>query len=228
MLQIDESMNIHKEWFKEANEMTLEKLPDFLKKLTENYEHDYGTICHAIAAAAIAAAWAVERMPQGGITGFQAGCIMWEFIKHWNFSYNKTGLGLIDYDNFLYPQYADRFDKTISSDIWAAIQKEAKAKLEDADTKYAAYLKSVKEFEKDLAIFVDKYPDYPQRKEYYAPISMGTGKQWDAEEKKKAMGFEFAPQKPCEPIRKDSKVYIHWESIVSGYIPFGYHLGEEN
>ena len=36
---------------------------------------DYGTVCHAIALSAVA------RTAQGGITGFQAGAVMWEFIK---------------------------------------------------------------------------------------------------------------------------------------------------
>ena len=73
--QITEEMGIHKEWMKRARDMTMADLPEFLRELTEDYDHDYGTICHAIAAAAVAAAWSVERTPQGGITGFQAGAI---------------------------------------------------------------------------------------------------------------------------------------------------------
>lgn len=63
---ITEQDKIHEEWYKEASEMTLENLPEFLRKLTEDYSHDYGTICHAISAAAAAAAWAVEKSPCGG------------------------------------------------------------------------------------------------------------------------------------------------------------------
>jgi hypothetical protein len=49
---------------------------------------------------------------------------------------------------------------------------------------------------------------------------MGTGNQWEAEEKKKASGFEFAPQKPYKPINNESPVYQHWFSISKGVIPF--------
>lgn len=123
--------NIINGWYQQAKQMTLDKLPEFLKHLSEDYIHDYGTICHSYAAGAIATIWALDHSPQGGITGFQAGCIMWEFIKHWNYEYNKTGLGLTDYDNLLYPQYEDKFEKTIPQWIWDALQKEAKNKLDE-------------------------------------------------------------------------------------------------
>lgn len=128
MQNITEEDKIHEEWYKEAKKMTMEELPTFLKKLTEEYGHDYGTICHAISASAIAAAWAVERTPQGGITGFQAGCIMWGFITNW-MSYNDEALALIKYDNMLYPQCEDKFT-TISKSTWEWLQKKAKKNLE--------------------------------------------------------------------------------------------------
>jgi len=88
--KITEEMDIHKEWYKEAEEMTLEKFPEFQKKLTEEYQHDYGTICHAISAAAIAAAYAVNNADQGRITGVQASCAMMGFMRNWKYKNNKT------------------------------------------------------------------------------------------------------------------------------------------
>lgn len=210
------------EWLIKARKMTLEELPAFLKDLTEQYEHDYGTICHAVAIAAIATAWAVDRSPQGGITGFQAGCIMWEFIREWNFSSNKTGLKIVDYDNFLYPQYSDLFDKTIPESVWEVIKKEAQANILKADREYVKYLNEVEQYKKDIAEFVIKYPDYYERKKFYDPLGYGTGIEWEEEKKKKESGFEFAPQCPLEPINKNSAVYKHWLAITSGRIPFGY------
>jgi len=129
---ITEEMGIHKEFYKEAKGMTLDKLPEFLNKLMDDYEHDYGTICHALAAGAIATMWAMNKHPQGGITGFQAGCIMWEFIRNWM---NEEGpLKLLSYEKMLYPQYIDRFDKIISKDTWEWLQEQAKQKL-DGDIK---------------------------------------------------------------------------------------------
>lgn len=119
---IKEEDGVHKKWFEEAREMTAEKLPEFIRKLTHDYEHDYGTICHAIAAAAVAAAWAVERSPSGGITGFQAGAVMWSFMEHWNSI--KGPARLIQYDDLLYPQYEHKFT-AISPDTWEHVRKEA-------------------------------------------------------------------------------------------------------
>lgn len=222
MKKITEEMNIHKEWYEEANGINLEDLPNFIKRLTEEYHHDYGTICHAITASSIATANAINKSKYGGITGFQAGAIMWEFIRHWNFENNKTGLKILDYDNFLYPQYGDKFSKTIASETWAALQKEAKLKIEEADKEYAEYLKKLDQYKIDIKGFIQRYPDYEERKEHYDPIGMGTGAQWEAEEKKKASDFEFAPQEPYEPINVKSHVFKHWLSIVDGVVPFGY------
>ena len=129
MRVITESDNVHEEFYKEATskEMSLEKLPAFLKKLTKEYRHDYGTICHALTAGAIATMWAMNRTPQGGITGFQASCIMWEFIKQW-MGY-KTPMRLIKYEEMLYPQYAHKFNNTISTETWKFLQDEANKKL---------------------------------------------------------------------------------------------------
>ncbi len=136
---------ISEEWYEETKEMTMDKLPEFLRKLTEDYEHDYETICHAIAAGAIATAWAINSTPQGGITGFQAGCIMWMFIRHWTYSHNKLGLRIIDYDNLLYPQYEEKFQKTITPAIWEELQNEVKKLLDSgrrpADAVYEHWLR---------------------------------------------------------------------------------------
>ncbi len=130
MQEITEEMGIHEEWMVEAKQMNMEKLPEFLRKLTEDYNHDYGTICHAMAAAAIAAAWAVERSDQGGITGFQAGCVMWEMIEGWG-TFDEGPKRMLAYKNMLYPQYANRFDRTISPDTWKWLREKAAESLKE-------------------------------------------------------------------------------------------------
>jgi hypothetical protein len=227
MEQITEDQKVHEKWYEDAKNQTLESLPGFMNHLTADYGHDYGTICHALAAGAIAAATAINKSPTGGITGFQAGAVMWEFIRHWNFSGNKCGLRLVDYDNFLYPQYSDRHQKTIAPDTWQGIQKEASRMIFDADLKYAEYLTARERYEKDIAAFIEKYPDYHERREHYDHLGMGTGDQWEAERIKKESGFEFAPREPYEPITKGAPVYSHWEDIMAGSIPFGYRIQED-
>ncbi len=123
---IDESMHLEKEWFQEAKKQTLDTLTQFIDHLMTDYQHDYGTICHAIAAAALAATYAADQSPQGGITGFQAGFIMWDFVRQWMYSNNECGLRLVNYDDMLFPQYQYKFEKIISPDTWNKIQEQAK------------------------------------------------------------------------------------------------------
>jgi hypothetical protein len=225
--KITESLQIHKKWYEEAAKQTPETVGDFVKGLMEDYEHDYGTICHAISAGAIAQAWAMNSHPQGGITGFQAGCVMWGFIREWTYQTNKTGLKILDFDKLLYPQYEDHFDKTITRGVWEKLQEQAKIKIDKANDDYLRYIADKIKYELDLEAFIKKYPDYLQNKEHYDRLSFGNGDQWEAEEKRKNAGFEFAPQKPYEPINSTSRVYMHWQSILEGVVPFGYLVIED-
>lgn len=121
---------------KKQKKVTLEELPSFINHLVNDYGHDYGnygTICHALTAGAIATMYAMDKSDCGGITGFQAGCIMWLFIRHWRKTNNKCGMKLIDYDYFLYPQYGEYFDKVISADVFKKLQECAKEKLQDSE-----------------------------------------------------------------------------------------------
>lgn len=130
MKKIDEA-SARKEWQERAKAMTLADLPEFLRELSEDYQHDYGTICVAIGAAAVAAAWAMEKSPQGGITGFQAGAITWEMIQGWNGSMiGETGARLQNFDDLLFPQYAEKFT-SIGSDTWKRLQEKAAANLRE-------------------------------------------------------------------------------------------------
>ena len=132
MQKITEKDNVHQKWYEEAKEQTLETLPGFLEHLLEDYQHDYGTICHALTAGGIATMWAMDKSDQGGITGFQASCIMWGFIRNW-MNY-KEPLKLLNYGNMLFPQYEDKFEKTINSNTWQWLQEEAKKKIETKES----------------------------------------------------------------------------------------------
>lgn len=226
---ITEEMGVHKQWYEEAKQTTLNTLPEFINHLVDDYEHDYGTICHALTAGALATLWAMNKTQQGGITGFQASAIMWEFIREWNYSGNKTGLRITDYDNFLYPQYEDLFtENSIPEDLWGRIQDEAKRRIVEADEGYAKYLGDMEQYKEDLAAFVEKYPDYYERKGYYDRLSAGTADEWDKYTAREEAGFEFAPIKPYPPIDLEGVVYKHWKSIVDGVVPFGYIISGED
>ncbi len=222
----EEFNKIKEEWREKAKKATIETLPEFLTELTEKYKHDYGTICHATAIAAEASAWAINDSDQGGITDFQAGAVMWEFVRSWNYSSNKTGLKIVDYDNFLYPQYCDDYNKTLTPDTWKAIKKEAKSNIIKADKAHDKYLVDLDQYYIDMAAFIEKYPDYQDNKDHYHHVGMATQKEHDAEKVKVESGFEFAPDKPYEGINKESNVYLHWVNITLGVVPFNYTVVE--
>lgn len=114
---------------KRKNIKTFGDLTDFLKDVKNNYNIGYGEAPRAIAQAALATAWYMCK--EFGITGFQAGCVMWDFITGWTYTSNKCGLKIVDYDNMLYPQYESKYQKTISSRTWDNIQNQALKCLEE-------------------------------------------------------------------------------------------------
>lgn len=122
--QVTEGMHLEREWFEKARKCTsLEMFNEFYKELFTEINHDYGTVCHAVGALALAAANLGASVE--GITGFQAGFVMWDFIRQWEFPSNKSGINIIDYDDMLYPQYKSKFDKVISTHTWDSLRKEA-------------------------------------------------------------------------------------------------------
>lgn len=107
------------------NIKTFDDLISFLQNVKEDCNTGYGEAPRAIAQAALATAWYLSS--EFGITGFQAGCVMWDFIRDWQYRDNKCGLKIIDYDKMLYPQYEYDFTKqTLYTDIFEEMQKEAK------------------------------------------------------------------------------------------------------
>lgn len=132
LLEEDEKLKEKlKELYSAARKQTPETFPSFMQELIANYAYDYGTITHALAAAAIGAASALDSSDVGGITGFQAGFVMWNFVKEWYFPNNKCGLKIVDYDEFLYPQYRDKFEKALNKSTWDAIQEQAKKYIDE-------------------------------------------------------------------------------------------------
>ena len=131
---ITEEMHVHHAWFHEAQEQTIETLPEFIERTMNGYRHDYGTVCYAIAACCVATGWACNRMKgsSGGITGFQSGAVMWGFVRHW-LSLGDQPLKLMQFDKMLYPQSRDDFEKRIDSHTWTWLREEAGKRLADRD-----------------------------------------------------------------------------------------------
>lgn len=124
-----EEYKISKEWHERAKNITLETLSEFLKELCE-YPHNYNTIVSAIGAGAVATCWAMNGTENGGITGFQASCVMWDFIANW--MQYKIPMTLVKYEDMLYPQYDYKFSKTINKDTFAWLQEQAEKNLKES------------------------------------------------------------------------------------------------
>ena len=117
---------------KRSNIKTFEDLTAFLKDVETNYNCGYGEAPRAMSQACLAVAWYLAD--KFGITGFQASFVMWDFIRDWQYSSNKCGLKIVDYDNMLYPQYQYKYEKTITPWVWGELQNEAKNRLAERDS----------------------------------------------------------------------------------------------
>ena len=123
-------MRPQEKWFKRAKEIkSIDDLAAFAKELLIDTQHDYGTVCHAIGALAVGAGWLGAHIQ--GITGFQSGCVMWDFIRQWEFSNNECGLRIVDYDNMLYPQYRSVFEKRITKKCFDRMKEVAARRLKE-------------------------------------------------------------------------------------------------
>ena len=135
---------------------TKKELDALLKEIVDpkSEANDYGKICYAMAAAMEATLNYINNSPNGGITGFQASMIGWEMVKKLiTCGENKCGLKLVDYENMLYPQYKDNFEKTIDKDTWKALQEEAENKLEEIKTAHPDVIKHWKKIVKGKVPF---------------------------------------------------------------------------
>lgn len=130
MKKITEADHLENEWLEQAKNQTLETLPQFINHLINDYEHDYGTSLKATVAAMLATFNVCNQSEQGGFTGFQVGFIPWLMMNEF-WGESKVGRKVIDFEHMLYPQYAHKFEKTMSSKTWHTLQKIAKEKMKE-------------------------------------------------------------------------------------------------
>jgi len=127
----NKELQLRDNWMEAASKVkSLEAFEKFYKKLCA-HEHDYGTIVHAVSALGIAGCWLMEHSPQGGITGFQAGCVMWDLVRGWMPEYKDGHLKILDYDDLLWPQNLDRFQHIIPKEVAEELHKKAKKEVKE-------------------------------------------------------------------------------------------------
>ena len=116
--------------YKLAKQQTPETIGMFINDVMSMDDIDYGNVIDCIAACAIAGAAAADNHKNGGITGFQAGYVMWQFIRNYMYEHNKCGLRMIDWDNMLYHQDESSFDKVIPQNVFERLQNQAKEEIQ--------------------------------------------------------------------------------------------------
>lgn len=131
--EINEKMNeleLKKKLVEKRSEIrNFDDLIEFLTYVKDNCNCGYGEAPRSIAQAALAVSWYLAS--EFGITGTQAGYVMFDFIRDWQYRSNKSGLKIVDYDKMLYPQCEHDFQKTIYPWTWDTLQAEAKMLLEN-------------------------------------------------------------------------------------------------
>jgi len=158
---VREEDGLHDEWYKEAHEVKdIPTLTAFAEKLLDSYEHDYGTVCHAVTALAVAAANVGARTQ--GLTGFQAQVVTWGFIREFG-AFMGAGRGpmsLVMYEHMLYPQYEKEFaEKTILQETWHWLRVRARELLldgADTDGKVRAHWQCIVDGEVPFGYAVEK------------------------------------------------------------------------
>lgn len=140
--------------YKKANDIkTKEDLDNLLNEILNSKEIDYGKIVYAMSGAMLGVARFIDRSEIGGITGFQAGFVGWEMVKHFLITTNQTSMSIVDYDTMLYPQCKSRFKKVISKRTWELLQNRAKTLLEESKDAHPKVIKHWKKIAKGKVPF---------------------------------------------------------------------------
>ena len=129
--------DIRDEWYKKAKTEihTPEQLKAFAEEILDKVKSSseaYNDSSNGTAALALAAMNMLAFIY--GMTAFQMGWVMWQLIDQMVISEHDCGMRLLIYDDMLYPQYEDRFVKTIDADTWGKLREKA-AKLVEENKK---------------------------------------------------------------------------------------------
>ena len=113
-IQLNESSQdfkkLNEEWLK-FEPKSEKELFRFIHELTTKYQNDYGTSVHLAVALMKAVFEYVEHLE--GFTGFQVDCMKWLVLKKIFLVNDVIGMKLVKYSDILYPQYIEKFGKTI-------------------------------------------------------------------------------------------------------------------
>ncbi len=107
---------------KYKDRLNVKNIDEFTTLLAEMKidSNDYG-------ACVVATAYIMEaayHLLDPGLTGFQAGCVMWEMVKKFGSYGPNARLRMLDYGNLKFPQYERHFTH-IPQETWLSVVKDA-------------------------------------------------------------------------------------------------------
>lgn len=227
--KIPADVDFSDEWFAEARKQSPSTQQKFLLKLIVEYKHNNQSKISAMAAAALSAAFAFNKSSQGHLTQEEGNRALSELVFAWMRTPNLCGMNMYNYADMIHPANREAFANVIPRSNFTALQELAQKQIDDADNAlHVEYPEQLAQYERELAAFIEKHPDYNERKDYYTHAKDRPGTQWDeiaADQQRKLDGFKYAPVKPKEP-EISQELYDHWKSIVAGEAPFGFTILE--
>lgn len=114
---------VERSWHEKAVKIkNTEELKSFLDYLMDQ-NHDYSSVAEAFISGLRATMRAMDSHKNGGITGFQMGFILSQFMAAEQSIHGPWQIRR--FENMLYPQYENHFAKTISRETWLWLQVEA-------------------------------------------------------------------------------------------------------
>lgn len=128
-----EFMNVHTEWSEAAQSITLEQLPEFLRHLRDDYEHDAKSIVLATCIGMVAAGNMVRTETDTEQSSAQIFWTLADLIEP-----PRGPRKLIDFGDMLYPTSVNAFTKTIPSPVVNWLQGRARIFIADVKAKKIA------------------------------------------------------------------------------------------
>lgn len=124
---MDAAEESHENWYVMASEMTLDRLPDFLRMMLGTRPDREVGIFHAFVAGALATIIAMAKAYGQALRPQTADRVMFMFCTRWKGIVGP--IRLMRFDLMLFPAFEKQFKTTISPPIWEYLQKAASKRL---------------------------------------------------------------------------------------------------
>ncbi len=223
---INPDLDYSENWYREAKKQTVGTINSFVFSLISEFKHTPESKIWAATACAMASLHVFNKSKSGGFTEPETRNLLWEVYSAWSGVPNLCGYKLIDYKNMIFPSSQPDFEKTITRENFTALQEFAQNRIEGLEKDKADYVDKLKEYQVELANFIERHSDYHTNKNHYTRNRPEQNFQELAQDELRARkGFVFAPIEPKAPV-EDKAIVDHWYSIVAGTVPFGYTIIE--